>query len=190
MSVLTNARLAAEGALDPVWGNASALFSLSRTHRYALVRQWDRDLPMTCFVMLNPSTADAFQVDNTVRRCLGFAKDWGSGGLLVLNAFGLRSTNPAALYGHLDPVGEDNDAVILAALDQYQPSQVVAGWGQHAVRVGKPSKVRPVSGWRSRAESMSLLLGERLLALAVNKDGTPKHPLYVAGDTVPQPYSP
>lgn len=171
---LLHANLAAQASVDPVWGTASALFEPSGTHRYALVRQWDRDLPMTCFVMLNPSTADAFQVDPTVRRCLGFAQDWGSGGLLVLNAFGLRSTNPAALYGHLDPVGPWNDHVILAALDQYQPAQVIAGWGAHAAKVGKPSKVRPVSGWHSRAESMSVLLGDRLLALTVNKDGSPK----------------
>lgn len=186
--------LIAEAALDPVWGPASALFSEDRAYRYVLTRVWDRDLPVTAFVMLNPSTADAFQVDPTVRRCLGFARDWGSGGLVVLNAFALRSTDPKALYGHRDPTGPDNDECLMAALERYQPAQVIAGWGHHAGKVAADGVTRRKCPpehrrfWVSREHNLVAMLGDRLLALKVTKDGHPGHPLYIAGDTRPTRY--
>lgn len=186
---------------SPVWG-ASAGAAQVAPYRYALTRQWDPALPWTAFVMLNPSTADAFEVDPTVRRCLGYAKDWGSGGLLVLNAFALRSTEPEALYGHGAPVGVDNDYAIMEALTALQPAQVVAGWGPHAAKIDDTGAKRPRLGarltvgraahiaWVSRATQMRHLLGDRLMALKVTKDGHPGHPLYLKGDLRPLPWSP
>jgi hypothetical protein len=49
---------------------------------------------MICFIGLNPSTADAEVNDPTIRRCIGFAHDWGFGGLLMLNLFAFRATDP------------------------------------------------------------------------------------------------
>jgi hypothetical protein len=42
-------------------------------------------LQMITFVLLNPSTADAVQLDPTLRRCVGFAKREGYGGMVILN---------------------------------------------------------------------------------------------------------
>jgi hypothetical protein len=147
--------------------------------------------------MLNPSTADAFKVDPTVRRCLGFAQAWGSGGLVVLNAFALRSTDPLALYGHRDPVGPENDRVIRETLERYQPAQVVAGWGEHAAKISRYGARRPAvprgqrpGSWQSRASEIAAMLGDSLLALKVTKDGNPGHPLYLPGTAVPLPWSP
>ncbi len=58
----------------------SATFDHSRTYRYALERRWSETAPAV-FVMLNPSTADAFADDPTIRRCLAFARREGCGGL-------------------------------------------------------------------------------------------------------------
>jgi hypothetical protein len=184
----------------PEWGAGTAVFSADRVYRYALARRWNPDLPMTAFVMLNPSTADAFVVDPTVRRCLGFARDWGSGGLLVLNAFALRSTDPRGIYrsfdgahGGVPPCGPLNDEVILAMLEACQPAQVVAGWGHHAGAVNRAGRRKPrgleSASWRSRHAEMVDLLGDRLLALKTTQAGFPGHPLYLGAETRPEPFT-
>lgn len=176
------------------WGDAWAVFSPDRRHRYALTRTWDESLPACAFLMLNPSTADAFKVDPTVRRCLGFAQRWGCGSLLVLNVFAVRSTDPQALYGYPDPTGSENDRYIAGQLEAWQPAHVVAGWGRHAHALDAWGYRKPragtVSPWRSRAQDVVDLHGDRLQALHVNADGSPKHPLYIAADRKPFPYPP
>ena len=86
-------------------GTGTAAFSADRVHRYRLSRVWGDSGGGVCFVMLNPSTADAFQLDPTGRRCRGYAEAWGHRRLEVVNIFSLRSTDPAALYTHPDPSG-------------------------------------------------------------------------------------
>lgn len=84
---------------------SSAVISECGSYRYRLERVWEAEKDRVAFIMLNPSTADASKDDPTIRRCIGFAKAWGFGGLIVGNLFALRSTDPKALYGHKDPVG-------------------------------------------------------------------------------------
>lgn len=101
-------------------------------YRYKLWRIWDRSLPVCVWVMLNPSTADAEKDDATIRRCIGFAKQWGYGGIVVINVFALRATNPAELASAQDPVGPRNDDVIETSITQALQDQnalVVAAWG-------------------------------------------------------------
>jgi hypothetical protein len=71
-----------------------ANFSTCRTWRYTLTRQWSFVHPLAMFIGLNCSTADETQDDPTVRRCMGFARDWGYGGLLMTNLFAFRATDP------------------------------------------------------------------------------------------------
>lgn len=159
-------------------GESTAVFSHDRVYRYSLTRRWDVAAPLTCFVMCNPSTADAMDDDPTIRRCTGFAKTWGSGGLLVVNLFGLRATDPAELRRHDDPVGPDNDYVIHYLLDEQHNRQpidrVVAAWGATGAIGHRPDEV-------------TLLLA----CLGVTKAGHPRHPLYVPAATelaeFPQP---
>ena len=54
-------------------GTSEAVFSVDRTRRYLLVRLWESVAPMT-WIMLNPSTADAFKADPTIKRCMTFAQ--------------------------------------------------------------------------------------------------------------------
>jgi hypothetical protein len=156
---------------------ATATFSPDRVYRYRLTRHWDDTRPPACFIMLNPSTADAFTVDPTVRRCLAFARAWGAGGLLVLNLFALRSTDPAVLRTHPDPVGPDNDTVLRHALTGVH-GPVVAAWGVHGTHGG-------------RAQHVTGLLeacGVNVLCLGATKAGHPRHPLYVPGTAPLVPY--
>ncbi|REA00199.1 hypothetical protein DEQ92_20310 [Haloferax sp. Atlit-6N] len=147
---------------------ADAVLSDDGTYRYRLSRTWNTDKPAVAFVMLNPSTADATSDDPTIRRCLGFAKDWGFGSLVVANLFALRSTDPAVLAGHTDPVGPENDAYLQDVCDSAE--QVVVAWGAKGSLNG-------------RAEAVADLLDDYdLYALDTTKAGHPAHPLYQPAD--------
>ena len=54
-------------------------------YRYALWRCWDPSLPPMVIVMCNPSTADGKLNDATIRKCIGFARAFGFGGICVVN---------------------------------------------------------------------------------------------------------
>lgn len=171
------------------------MFSQDQAYRYTLERTWDADLPVACFVMLNPSTATESVLDPTVRRCLGFAREWGCGSLLVLNAFALRSTDPKVLYGHFDPVGCDNDEVIRRTLAERRPWVVIAAWGSHAAKIDGRGRRKPRGNtwaalhWSSRAAVLvQHVLPSSLTALAVTKDGQPGHPLYLPATALPAPF--
>lgn len=158
---------------------STATFSQGRTYRYALTRGWDAARPLAVFIMLNPSTADALADDPTIRRCISFAQSWTAGGLLVLNLFGLRATDPKVLRRHPDPVGPDNDLVIADRLSGAEPvGPVICAWGSHA-------------GVAERADRVLALLRNRAirpLCLGTTKAGHPRHPLYVRGDTAAVEY--
>lgn len=79
------------------------------TYRYWLCREWSPGLDSLVWLMLNPSTADATQDDPTIRRCMGFARRWGYGGITVVNLYAYRATNPRDLLTAADPVGPEND---------------------------------------------------------------------------------
>ena len=151
-----------------------AAFSPDRRHRYALTRRWRGDTELLPWVMLNPSTADAFRLDPTVTRCAGFSRRQGAGGLLVLNLYAYRSTNPKALRDAADPIGELNDAVtvrVLAALHG-TGRPVVCAWGANA----DPGRAR-------RAVQLIRDAGHQPVCLGRTSSGQPRHPLYVAGKT-------
>ena len=106
-----------------------AVFSPCRTWRYTLTRVWDMTVPPAMFIGLNPSTADEVNNDPTVRRCLGFAKQWGYGGLIMTNIFAYRATDPRVMKAAKDPVGLKND-VWLKKMGE-EAAIVVAAWGVH-----------------------------------------------------------
>ena len=154
-------------------GAASATFDSTRTSRFRLTRAWKPDGGRINFLMLNPSTADAFELDPTVRRCVGFARRWGFGSLEVTNIFAFRATDPTVLVAQAEPIGVGNDQAILDAART--ADRVVAAWGVRGAH-------------RDRGTEVAALLaysGVRPLALRVTKDGHPAHPLYIAGATVP-----
>jgi len=124
--------------------------------------------------MLNPSTADASQDDATIRRCIGFAKLWGFGTLIVGNLFALRSTDPKALYGHPDPVGPENDKHLVSISQSAR--KIICAWGTHG-------KLRDRG--REVADRLEFF---PLSALKVTADGHPGHPLYLAASTEPKEY--
>ena len=155
------------------WGLATATFDPTRRYRYRLSRVWDPAGPRVCFVMCNPSTADALTLDPTVRRCAGFARRWGAGAFEVTNVFALRSTDPAALRRSPDPVGPGNDDAIVAAATS--ADRVVCAWGIHGALHDRHDRV------------LALLdrAGVSAEALRLTRSGLPGHPLYLPADAVP-----
>src|SRR5687768_16866498 len=105
-----------------------ARFSACRTYRFELWRIWDEDGPKLNVIGLNPSTADENLDDPTIRRCIGFARDWGFGGLVMTNLFAYRSTDPKGLAAVDDPVGPNNDYHLEIAACSGTP---LAAWGAH-----------------------------------------------------------
>jgi hypothetical protein len=157
----------------------SARLSECGTWRYYLARHWAPKGEALAFVMLNPSTADATVDDPTIRRCIGFARRDGYAGLVVVNLFALRSTDPAALGQVLEQraVGPDNDAYLSMLLAERvrRGLPTVAAWGAHP---GIEKRIQHVR---------ALVPGIDWRCLGTTKAGAPRHPLYVRGD---QPLAP
>lgn len=146
------------GALD-----SGAIFD--GPYRYLLWRRWEASAAGVLFVMLNPSTADARRDDPTIRRCIGFARAWGFGGVEVVNLFAWRATLPRELRRAADPIGPRNDQVIAEAAARAQA--VIVAWGIHGVHLGRGDDVA------------HLLAAARPRCLGATATGAPRHPLYV-----------
>lgn len=167
--------------------DASATFSPDRTYRYLLSRRLTTPRPpvedVCVFVMLNPSTADAFQLDPTVRRCVGFARREGCDALYALNLFARRATRPVHLLDPGDPVGPDNDQALAWAMDDLNPTLVVAAWG-----TGGPAA--KLTAARAAHVGRMLTIDGPIHCLGTTLSGAPRHPLYVKGDAKLEEWSP
>lgn len=150
-----------------------ALFSPCGKYRYSLERRWSGatfESPLVVWCMLNPSTADAYTDDATIRRCAGFTDSWGFGRFAVINLYSYRATNPRDLEGLTAPelAGPDNSKHILYWLRGAGMRILVCGWGGNRFRcLPLPSQIA---------------FAERY-ALGFTKDGEPKHPLYLPANS-------
>ena len=152
--------------------DAGARISACRTYRYALWRAWAAQLPYCVFIGFNPSTADETEDDPTLRRCIRFAKDWGFGGVVMVNLFAFRATDPKEMMAAEDPVGPENDKWLLRVT--FEAKMVVAAWG--------------IKGsYKGRASQVMTRLQTPLFCLGTTKEGYPRHPLYVKANVRPVP---
>lgn len=145
-------------------------FSPCRTWRYSLHRIWDHDALPLVVIGLNPSTADETADDPTVRRCQGFARSWGMGGLVMLNIFAYRATDPKVMKLAWDPIGPENNS---ALIELTKDRMVLCAWGNHGA-------------YRDRgAEVVRLLRDRHIVHLGLTAGGFPRHPLYLRADLDP-----
>lgn len=147
---------------------ANTRFNASRSHRYTLFRYWGKPTRYCAFIGMNPSGADEAALDRTVNRCCEFARRWGFPALYMLNAFGLRATNPKELYACPDPVGPDNDRWIAEVAAGAE--RVVVAWGTPGSHLGRAGQVEAILRKACRKD--------RVLCFGRNQNGTPVHPLY------------
>jgi hypothetical protein len=151
---------------SPLFVSRSAKFSKCRRYRYSLEIVWDATKPIAAFIGLNPSTADEVDDDPTIRRCRGFAESWGCGGMRMLNLFAFRTPKPKVMLAEDDPGGPEND---LRDLLEGVTGPRVACWGTHGHHLEMGNFYR------------EMLPG--LQCFGRNRDGSPKHPLYLRSTT-------
>lgn len=145
-------------------------------YRYAFARWWGEQDPeqSVVWVMLNPATGDTeLRHRPTLERTISWSRGWGATGVIVLNLFAFRSTDPKVLETAPDPVGPHNDRTLEVFTATAMRS--VAAWGSHG-------------SLHNRSQTVRLYLRDPL-CLGTTAKGEPRHPLYVRGDApaVPPP---
>lgn len=155
--------------------NSGAILSVDRKHRYALWRKWDENKPYVLFIGLNPSKADENNDDPTLRRCIGFAKAWGYGGVCMANLFSLRATDPRDMKNSPYPVRKENQKYLQQLANN--AGLIICAWGTHG------------SYLDADKQFMKHLKAYSLKCLGITKEGHPKHPLYIKSDQQPISFS-
>lgn len=167
---------------------SSAKFSPDGRYRYWLTRTValkkkfkDREGFTAVFIMVNPSTADAFRDDQTIKKVVGFARKYGWNKVIVVNLFAYRATRVKELATVRDPVGEENDDYIRRAFEK--ADIIVAAWG-------RSSKFPPF--FRGRYLEVCNMVPSRKKLHSLGdpcQDGHPKHPLTLPYAHAPQQWS-
>lgn len=138
------------------------------TYRHMLWRYWGTGDAFLHITALNPSTADALINDNTIRREIDFAQQWGYDGLLKTNAFDFRATDPSVMKQHAEPCSLDNDSWIHACQSRAAHPYAIAAWGTHGNHRGRADFLKTCFRWK---------------CFGITKHGFPKHPLYLPKTT-------
>lgn len=147
--------------------NNGANFSDDRKNRYCLWRIWDEYLPKIAFIGLNPSTANESTNDATIRRVMSFAKAWGYGGVYMLNCFPFITTDPKEIEINYDSI-QINENYVTGIGNVCV--EIIFAWGNFEIVKRE-----------ARDERMKTLF-PNAKCLGKNKNGSPKHPLYIANN--------
>jgi len=155
-----------------------AVIDESGDYRYELTRTWDEDKEKIAFILLNPSTADGEEDDDTITTLINRSKNWGYGSIVVVNLYSYRATSPEELKEVPDPVGEKTDEYILKAAEE--SSKIVCAWG---------NVVDELEGNREK-NVIDLLTdnGYNLYCFEKNKTGQPCHTRGLELGIKPTPY--
>ena len=179
----TLARLAADNGLKDEVGLSPDdlldryLYSPNMVFRYAFGRWWgNADLTTTAiWVLLNPATGDTeLRHRPTLERCISRSRAAGHTGLVIVNLFAFRDTNPRNLRTAPDAVGPANDEVLRVITNA--GAQTIAAWGGHGRFQGRSGRVGP--------------LLDSPMCLGTTQRGEPRHPLYISADTQLVPWVP
>lgn len=145
-----------------------AKFSDDGKHRLALWRIWDNSGAKLMLIGLNPSKADGEIDDPTIRRIKSLAASNGYSGFYMTNLFSYISTDPGLLKWSLEDLKRNDFALKLAKVDCID---VCFCWGNF----GQDYILR-------RATEVKTMF-EDAVCFGKNKNGSPKHPLYMKADT-------
>ena len=121
------------------------MYSSNMVYRYAFARWWeDPDLTTTAvWVLLNPATGDTERRRRpTLDRCVAWSRAAGFSGLVIVNLFAFRHTDPRELRAATDPVGPSNDQVLRVITKAGR--QTIVARGAHGRLQGRSTLVAPV----------------------------------------------
>jgi hypothetical protein len=160
---------------------ATAIYGgLNDCYRYRLDWLWDASKPVLMAGMMNPSCAGHLFGDGTLMWIYRWAVRNGFGRALVGNSAAYRARDQARLAEAADPVGPDNYRHLLEMASR--ADLIVIGHGKPKVKAARafgPRMVRVLRG-----------ASHELYVWGLSKDGTPKHPLYLPGDTSAERFRP
>lgn len=151
----------------------AAVISVCGTYRYRLWRRWASKGKPIMWLMLNPSTADETFDDPTIVRCKGFSERWGYSAMWIGNLYAYRTKSPHELMRQLreEPLekvrGPENSRHL--AEMALECERIVVAWGTF--------------GPAASPEKLRALAPNGVWCLGLNAHGSPRHPLYLAGDT-------
>ncbi len=151
--------------------NKTANISPCGKYRYMLGRIWDKSKRLVLYIGINPNTADDTIDNPTITRLIGFSKEFGYGGMIVVNLFAYRTPNPKDLLLVEDPVGPLNESSLLTF--GVTCDDVVFMWGDSPT-LGRDKGV--------------IEMFPNALCFGVSRAGNPKHPLYLKAGTSLQPF--
>ena len=153
-----------------------AVLSDCATYRYVLERHWNSGAGAVGFVMLNPSTADGYEDDRTIRRCVGFARDWGFCSMYVVNLMAFRTTYPTDIPTSAGvAVGPERDR-FLRNVDRIV-DQIICAWGASLPTFIDEAFITEMRWYLDETYT------RQLYCLGRTNGGHPRHPLYLAKDT-------
>lgn len=145
-----------------------AKFSDCGKYRYFLLREWDSMLPKIMCIGLNPSTANGVDDDPTIESLIRILTHNGFGGFYMTNLFAMISSNPEDLRSCLDPLAE-NDKWLSEVSERV--THILYCWGNFKMAAYRARAIRERFPYKKK------------LCLGRNANGSPKHPLFMRGNT-------
>lgn len=150
------------------------VFSPCRRYRYLLRRVINPTAKrgICLWLLANPSVADEYDLDPTLRRCADYTERWGFSEMRVVNVRAWIETESDKVPDDESAWGPDNLAHIMQQADQ--ADLLVCGWG----RLGG-ERALTILEWVKQVAKPH--------ALRLNQDGSPQHPLYLPAILKPFP---
>lgn len=131
--------------------------------------------PHAILIGMNPSTADKDANDPTIKREIDFVQSWGLHCLVKFNVSDYRATHPSDLNRPgLIPVSEQNLPTLLQ-FTKNPACQIIVVCCGNVPKILRPHLDRTVHALREQ--------GLRLQCFGLTKEGFPRHPLYLKGNT-------
>lgn len=159
-----------------------AIFDRSGDFRYILWRNFraDSHSNFLSIVMLNPSQADAYFDDPTIKSCRRLALSNGFEGFIVTNLYAFCTPYPHALFreGARFTASRERQTDKYIALSREHSRATLLAWG---AKLG-PADFARRSQKRIR-QVLDIVGRHNAYVLGLTQDGHPRHPLYVAAQT-------